>query len=171
MESVDSDYFVLRAGFLFEKKVSERFKYSVGVGYSDDYGQLRVLPVVRLRWKSGQSWDFDLDIPSKARAWYNLSPRVRLGLVAKVTGGHFRVGEAVEVENGNTEKGRVKYSILNFGPAVGYSIYKGAYLTFNTGFSLFRRFQLFDVNDNKLEQSDYETSLFFKTTIDYNVGG
>lgn len=63
-----------------------------------------------------------------------------------------------------------QHSILNVGPAIGYSLYKGAYLTFNTGYSGYRKFEVFDADQELLEGSNYEPNLFFKLTIEYNVG-
>jgi hypothetical protein len=171
LENVKSRHVLLRAGFLFEKKVSDRFKYALGFGYSDDYGQVRLLPVVRLKWKPSSHWVLDVDLPSKVRVWRDFSARLRCGLLAKVTGAHYRVGEAVEFPDGRTtEGGSVKYSILNVGPAFGFALYREAYLTFNTGYSVYRKFEVFDAEDHLLEDSDFEANMFFKLAVEYQVG-
>jgi len=171
LEEFKSNHIRFRAGFLFEKKVSERFRYSLGLGYSDDYGKAIVLPVVRLNWKPNDRWVVDFDVPTNINIWRQISGRFRCGLVGKVTGAMYRVGESVEFSGGRTtEGGTVKYSILNLGPAVGYALYKGAYLTFNAGASLYRKFEVVDAHDVVLEDSNFERTPFFKLAIEYNVG-
>ena len=167
---VSSDHIRLRAGFMFSKKVSERFSYSLGGGYSDDYGEEKVLPVVQLKWTDQHAWDMTFDLPQKADIWYLLSERWRIGLNAKVTGAHYRLGEDIRLESGTTGGGRVKYSILNVGPAVQCRLYKGLKVTFNTGSSVYRKFEVFDRSGRLIEDPEAEQSFFFKFGIDYNVG-
>ncbi len=168
---VDRHHIRLRAGFMFTRTVSERFSYSIGGGYSDDYGEEKVLPVVQLKWTDRQHWDLMVDLPQKFSIWYLLSDRWRTGIQAKVTGAHFRIGHNINLERGSTGGGRVKYSILNIGPSLRYNLYKGVNLTFNTGTSIYRKFEVFDRDGNLIEDPNAEQSLFFKVGIDYNVGG
>ncbi|MEE8578007.1 MAG: DUF6268 family outer membrane beta-barrel protein [candidate division Zixibacteria bacterium] len=163
---------LLRAGFLFEKKVNPRFKYAIGMGYSDDYGSEKVLPVVQLGYKPNDRWNIKLDLPQKITAMYKMSERVKAGLQAKVTGGHFRIGEDFRLTDGSTTaNGRVKYSIVNVGPAIDLSLYKGVAATINTGLSVYRRFQLYDADGDMLREADFERSWFLKVRLAYNVGG
>ncbi|NIP43080.1 MAG: hypothetical protein GWO41_01460 [candidate division Zixibacteria bacterium] len=168
---ITSEHIRLRAGFIFEKNVNGRFSYGIGAGYSDDFGDEKVLPVFRLNWKPGDNWRFKFDIPQKLELWYLISPRIRGGIEAKVTGAHFRIGENISLEDGSSlQGGRIKYSILNAGPSIGFNIYKGLDLSINAGRSFYRRLELYDVDNNQLFDSKYENSFFLKVKMEYNVG-
>jgi hypothetical protein len=169
-DNVDGSHVMLRAGFIFERQANERLLYAIGAGYSDDFGEEKVLPVFWLDWTYNDHWTVDLRLPERATAWYDFNDRFRVGFQAKVTGGHYRVGQDFLLPNGsNTRDGRVKYSILNLGPAVGVNLYKGAYLLFNAGRSVYRRYEVFDANDNQLFDSQFEGSTFFKLSLAYGV--
>ncbi|MFQ5599948.1 MAG: DUF6268 family outer membrane beta-barrel protein, partial [Candidatus Krumholzibacteriia bacterium] len=43
-ENLTADHVTLRAGFVFERRVSDRLKYGFGLGFSDDYGEEKLLP-------------------------------------------------------------------------------------------------------------------------------
>ena len=171
LKKITSKHIRLRAGFIFEKEVSDRFSYGLGAGYSDDFGDEKVLPVFRLNWKPGDNWRFKFDIPQKLEIWYLFSSQIRGGIEAKVTGAHYRIGENISLEDGSSlQGGRVKYSILNAGPSIRFNIYKGLDLSINAGRSFYRRLELYDVDNNQLFDTQYENSLFLKVKMEYNVG-
>ena len=172
LNNIDSDHFALRAGFLFERKVRASFKYGIGLGYSDDYGDEKVLPVLQLSWKPSPTWSVKFDVPQSLDIWYRPQGRFCFGFLGKVTGGHFRIGELVQLSDEViTDNGRVKYSIFNAGPAVGVEVMKNFSLIANAGRSFFRRFEVFDNKGTRLEDSDFENSLFLKVILQYDVQG
>jgi len=171
LTEITTQHISLRAGFVFEKSVSDKFSYGFGAGYSDDFGDEKILPVARLNWKPASGWRFKFDIPQKLELWYLVNSKIWAGIEAKVTGAHFRIGEDISLEDGSSLRGgRVKYSILNAGPSIRFNIYKGLDLSISAGRSFYRRLELFDMNDNQLFDSQYENSLFMKVKLEYNVG-
>lgn len=170
-ENVSSDHFTLRGGFLFERKVSENLSYAIGGGYSDDFGDEKILPAAWLKWKPSPGWKVDFDIPQKIDISRKLSNRVWLGLVGKATGAHFRIGQATPfIDGSDIRVNRVKYSIVNVGPALKWNISDGVGLLLNGGTSVYRRYQVFDEAGDKLIDSDFESSIFIKATFKYLVG-
>ncbi|MFH1372374.1 MAG: DUF6268 family outer membrane beta-barrel protein [bacterium] len=168
---VDSDHLILRGGFVFERKVSDKLKYALGGGYSDDYGDEKILPVAWLKWKPCPNWHVNFDIPQKIEVLRRVSERVQLGLVGKATGAHFRIGQDTPFRNGSDHRvGRVKYSIVNIGPALDWRIYNGVCLTLNGGTSVYRRYEVFDTDGDKLAATDFESSIFLKATVQYSIG-
>ncbi len=167
---VDSDHFSLRAGFIFEKKSSDKLKYGFGAGYSDDFGKESILPALRIDWKVGDDWRLKIDIPQKVEGWYSVSNNIDMGIVGKATGGHFRIGEDVDLGEGKTTRGgSVKYSIVNIGPAVEFPFMGPTSLTLNGGRSVYRHYRVFDADEKTLLDSDYENSYFFKATLKFQV--
>ena len=171
LEGVDYDHFSLRAGFVLEKKRSETLQYGIGLGYSDDYGDRRVLPVVRLDWSPRPSWSFALDLPQGAEGWKRVSPRVAVGAMAHVTGGSFRIGEDVALGTDRTTKGGiVKLSIATVGPVVKLRAADTADVTLNGGTSVYRRYEVLDAADRVLVDSRFENAMFAKITLTFLVG-
>ncbi|MFQ5499833.1 MAG: DUF6268 family outer membrane beta-barrel protein [Candidatus Zixiibacteriota bacterium] len=171
LENVGSNHVTIRAGFIFTKKVSRKFTYGIGAGYSDDFGQPIVLPVARLKWRPSHRWKINFDVPQKLDVWYLMSNRLSFGIEGKVTGAQFRIGESVDIGDGRlTGNGRVKYSIFNLGPAVKIGLYEGLSLTVNGGRTLYRRFEVLDVDDNQLQDYQFETSYSLKARIGFSVG-
>lgn len=165
LENVGRDDFSVRAGFVFEKRQSDRFTWGWGAGYSDDYGRRTVLPVLRLRWTT-RAWQIDLDAPQSVGVWRDLGERIRAGAAAKVTGGTFRIGQDVDLGGGRTTKdGLVRYSILNVGPAVEIALGRLMLLELNGGTSVYRRYEVDDAAGRSLVDSRYENTAFFKTTL------
>jgi hypothetical protein len=161
----------LRAGFVFERRATPALKYGFGLGYSDDYGDEKILPVVRLGWRPTDRWAISFDVPQNLKIWYRAASRVSVGVLGKVTGAHFRVGEDVRVTDGRTTSGgSIKYSILNIGPALEVKLQNSLSLELNAGRSFHRRFELWDRNDNLIADSKFENSLFVKATLRYDVG-
>jgi hypothetical protein len=170
-QDVGGDHFSLRAGFLFERVVSPRFTWAFGAGYSDDYGEAQALPVVRIDWRPDRRWRIRLDAPQAAEIWWGPGDRWRLGAAGRATGGHFRVGEEYVFRDGrSTKDGRVKYSIVNVGPAAAARLGGPLVLTLNAGWSVYRRYEVFDRDDRALLDSRFESSLFVKTTLGVEVG-
>ncbi|HMB71089.1 MAG TPA: DUF6268 family outer membrane beta-barrel protein, partial [bacterium] len=136
-----------------------------GAGYSDDYGRKAVLPVLRLDWRPG-AWALKLDAPQSVEVWHRLSRGWLAGLEGKVTGGTFRIGQDVDLGGGRTTKdGLVRYSIVNVGPAVRVPLGPSLRLDVNGGTSVYRRYEVEDEAGKSLEDSTYESSAFFKTTV------
>lgn len=55
--------------------------------------------------------------------------------------------------------------------ASSYYLFRGAYLTFSSSYSVYRKFEVFDVDQELLEGSNVEPNMFFKLTIEYNAVG
>lgn len=169
--NVSSGDITLRGGFIFEKKVSDRFTYAIGGGYSDDYGKEQILPVGRIKWSPNPNWEVDLDFPQKIDLSRKLSKKIWLGLSGKVTGGHYRIGAQTPFRTGSAQRvNRVKYSIVNVGPSVNWQTSSSFQLILNVGTSVYRRYEVFDENGDQLIDANYESSLFAKVSINFLVG-
>ena len=95
----------------------------------------------------------------------------RSGIVGKVTGGHYRIGENVDLGNGNsTLGGSVKYAIVNLGVATNWFVQKHLHVTINVGRTVYRRYGVFDAADRLLLGSTFDAAYFIKATTGINVG-
>lgn len=168
LENVGRDDFSLRAGFVFERKSSDRFTWGWGAGYSDDYGRRAVLPVLRVQWSPG-AWEVALDAPQAVEVWRNLPRGWRAGAAAKVTGGAFRVGQDYDLAGRSTKDGTVRYSIVNVGPAVVIPLRGALELDLNGGTSVHRRYEVEDAQGRGLVDTAFESSVFFATTLSVRV--
>lgn len=168
LEDLDGNDFSLRAGFVFERKVSERFTWGWGAGYSDDYGRKTVLPVLRLQWTTGR-WEANVDAPQSAAVWRELARGWRIGAEAKVTGGAFRVGQDYALDGSTTKDGTVRYSIVNVGPAVVVPLGGPVELEMNGGTSVYRRYEVLDADGASLVDSAFESSAFVAATVSVRV--
>lgn len=168
LENLGRDDFSLRAGFVFERKSSERFSWGWGAGYSDDYGRRTVLPVLRVKWSPGP-WELALDAPQALDVWRDLPRGWRAGVAAKVTGGAFRVGQDFALGDRSTKDGTVRYSIVNVGPAVMIPLGGPLDLELNGGTSVYRRYEVEDAQGRGLVDSAFESSVFLGATLSVRV--
>jgi len=170
-EEVDAGHLSYRAALVFEQDPSPTLSWGFGIGYGDDYGDRRVLPVLQLNWVASPQWTVEVDLPKAAAVWRRMGRAgARVGFTARVTGGNYRIGEEVILPGGgSTKDGRVKYSIVNVGPAVALPVGRGVEVLIQGGFNAYRRYEVFDANDDQLLDSRFENPGFLNVTLSFDL--
>ncbi len=161
-ENVGGNHINFNGGILFSRKTGESSGYAFGAMYTNDFGEPLILPALRY-WNQSDRFRVDLFLPRHAEAMLLFGPKVELGLIARVSGNHYRVGEDVTVANNqSTKDGRVKYSSLTAGPGFNLGLSNNFFFTLEGGIALSRQFELFDSDDNSLTTLDLEKSLVLR---------
>lgn len=141
-------------------RFSEAFELGAGLGVTWAFGQVLPIPVVKLRWEPDETLSLEGLLPSHLTFAWQPVDRFRTGLFGEILGNEYaiRTLEAQEfAECTGEERGcldHVAYTDGNVGGFVGARVVGGLWLEAHGGASVYRRFEMLDVNDEPVVNGD-----------------
>ena len=163
-DKLSYDDFNLQGALVFGRQHSQNLSYGFGAAYSLKYGEGIPMPLLILQWTNGARWKADFFLPMHAELWYGISPKVELGLAARVRGSQYH-GSPERYAVGNPQ---MRYSVITVGPSIKAHLSQKFHLTVDGGVTALRRFEFFD-GDHKEISLDLKNSAFVKAGI--QIGG
>lgn len=158
------DDFNVETALIFGRRFSERLTIGFGAAYSFKFGEGYPLPFVTVAWTNGSTAKIDMLLPVYAELWYLPNPKVEIGLAARVGGDQYH-GDPARYGVSNPQ---LRYSVGTIGPAMKLHLSSKARLTVDAGFSVLRRFEFFDGND-EVVSLDLKNAAFVKAGL--QIGG
>lgn len=141
--SVTSEDFKLNGGASFRRKISTGFGVSMGLGYVNNFGASRLLPVLGFSYRTPDSlWRGTLPLNFEYTRF--VSDEVHLGVAMRTIGGSYHVHP--EPSN-SSDKNALNYSVGTLGPNVRLLLGDWAAFTGETGVTFYNRWKLNNATD------------------------
>lgn len=161
----------VEAGALLHRFGRRRLEYGVGVVYVTDYGKPQWLPAAMLNWTDGALLRVTVLVPKLAEVWIEPKKSYAVGLIARVDGNYYHIGEEVEIDvNGFDETvsdGRVHYSNVTMGPVLKLRTSRRVTLTVAAGTALARTFKFVNADGEERESLKPEAGIFVRANLQF----
>ena len=162
----------IEAGALLHRLGRRRLEYGIGAVYVTDYGKPLWLPAVMLNWNDGGLVHVTVLIPKLLEVWIEPKRSFAVGLVARVDGNYYHVGEEVSMDvNGFDETvsdGRVEYSNVTMGPVFKLEASRRVTLTLAAGNALARVFKFVNAGGEERESLKPEDGVFVRANLQFH---
>lgn len=162
--SLGSDDLTFQAAAIFIRAYSERTQVGYGVAWANTFGQPFPLPVLAVNWNNGARLRVSTILPANLEIWYGIKPAMEAGLLVQVDGNQYHGDPDIY----GVETPLLRYSVTTVGPSMRASLGGGVGVQVDAGFSLVRRFEFFD-GDDEDNLSDYslKNAAFLRVTLQY----
>lgn len=153
----DLDHFNLEASLLLSGGHRGRGRYGFGATWTSIFGERLLLPLVELGWsREDDVLRVELRFPERAALVYRPTANIELGVLGRVEGNRYRIGEDVEFPAGTAlAEPLVRYSVVTVGPVFETALSRSAYLRLEGDAALFRRL---DIEDRDAGIADLDLS-------------
>lgn len=142
----DLDHFNLEASLLLSGGHRGRGRYGFGATWTSIFGERLLLPMVELSWsRKDDTLRFEMLFPERVALLYRPTASIELGVLGRVEGNRYRIGEDVEFPAGTAlAEPLVRYSVFTVGPVVETALSRSAFLRLEGDAALFRRLDVED---------------------------
>ncbi|QIF00206.1 DUF6268 family outer membrane beta-barrel protein [Roseimicrobium sp. ORNL1] len=155
---INSDAFDLSAGFGIGYRFSPNFMAAVGAGYSRNYGDDDVFPVLALLWRVSDRFTVTFS-PDGLIPSYKVSDDLYIKLRAELIGGRWLIED---------EEGRGRILRLQGASATLQAeqrLFKDCWLTLGVGINAFSELRIEDSNKRELLDEDLEDGVVIRTGL------
>jgi hypothetical protein len=161
---LSSNDFNVSSALILGRQHSERLTLGFGLAFSFKYGEGYPLPFLSVAWNNGSNARVDMLLPVHAEFWYLPSPKVELGLAARVSGNQYHG----DPDRYGVTDPQMRYSAGTVGPSIKLHASKSVSLTIDGGVTVRRRFEFFD-GDEKAQSLDLKNTGFVKAGLQINL--
>ncbi len=155
---IHSDDIGAFGGFLATYRVNPAYTWTFGVMISPN-NDVPVLPVVGLRWQINDHYTLEVGMP-KTRLTYHVDPQWSLYTGLDLNGTTFRTGDSLGAKlspaQSKYDNALATYRDIRLGVGTGYEIGHGLRAEVEVGYSVYRRIDYKDFNDQvKFDPAPY----------------
>jgi hypothetical protein len=161
---LSSNDFNVSSAVILGRQYSERLTLGFGLAYSFKYGEGYPFPFLSVAWNNGSSARIDMLLPVRAEFWYLPSPKIELGLAARISGNQYHG----DPDRYGVPDPQMRYSVGTVGPSVKLHASKSVSLIIDGGVTVRRRFEFFD-GDDEMQSLDLKNSGFVKAGLQINL--
>ena len=155
-EDLSDDDVITTAMVLAQYKFGKNDIVGFGAAFSDAFGSLGLLPVLKLYWYPTEQWYVEAFLPFDLDVGYVFSEQLSAGLEGKLRGYQYRLSEDQPWDNKV-----LRFREVRIGPFVDYAITEKAHLRASVGAVTAQKFEIRDDdNDDKLVDGDYENTYY-----------
>ncbi|MEM9299165.1 MAG: DUF6268 family outer membrane beta-barrel protein [Bacteroidota bacterium] len=115
-QTFSGDSFVMQGGLIYNKEVSDRFSYNLGIISTTRFGSPIFLPLFGISHR-GEKMRFDVNLPTSLSVKWNYKKRFSYGLKFSVNGSQYSLDEQTDF---GAQVDQVDFSRVRLGPEIAY---------------------------------------------------
>jgi len=140
-------------------KGDENRRYTLGVGYSSQFGEPAPIPIMSIS-QSLNTWRWSVGFPSGVRVVYDVTEKVSVGSYVLFTGGHYRINHE------KTADAHLNYTAVKAGVGGEYHLYKNWHIQGRVGSTLSQRVEVKEGSQKRLSL-ETDSGLFIDAVLRY----
>jgi hypothetical protein len=163
-ESLSSEDLRFNGGVIFRRKIDAGFSISVGLGYVNNFGASRLLPIVGFVRVTQDSL-LRATLPLNLEYTRFVSERVHIGGAIRTSGGSFHVHP--DIPNAS-DKNDLNYSVGTIGPTIRLLVSRCVSMNAETGVTLYNRWRLKD-DTTDIATNNFKNTWYARAGIEFRL--
>jgi hypothetical protein len=163
--NVSLEHGTAQGAALLTRSLGENRSWGFGASVTNSFGQVQALPVLAFQTR-GERVRVDLLAPAQASAFLQAGTRLDVGIRARVDGNVYTLGR-----QGTLNGGRVRYSVVDEGPAARLRLTDALRLSLEAGISVGRRLEVEDAAGLQVEDATLRTGTHLRIGLQWVSAG
>lgn len=155
-QNIDSNHLRFNSGLLALYQISESFQLGFGAFANYNFGEFLVLPGLQIDWRISEEFRFLMFLPTNARLSWRFLEFMEFGVASRLTGNLYNIEDS---DNANVES--LAYTVVDAHAFLDIRLFSNIWLSFLGGYTLFRNFEVRDVNGDPLGDQDFQNTPIF----------
>ena len=151
-DQVDGDDLDLSFNYVAIQEKSDELEWQAGLGYSRQFGDPRLFPILSAKYTPNSTWQYELGFPTTAIR-YAPTPMWHSYAALSPNGGKWNI----ETDDKNIN---IVYSSFEFNIGLEYQLAKNSWLGIEAGRAFNRTIDINDTDNNRIGEVDVDDSTF-----------